>query len=170
MVTFRLSNVTTGHLLTWTDPGLTGQFTLLIDTGAKSCFARRDSLGLSIAQAIGYGPYVSVTTSVAHGLSSGDSVEIGGSGSFDGVYHDIRVTTVNHFEAHLYGHAYSGSDSVTAGTVYPLTSVRSDLFTTDRANWFLLAEGDNELTVFQQVSGTPTRDYQVQFRWYHHYK
>ena len=168
---FEISNATTGHYMLWVDPGtISGQFSLLLDMGSKSCLVRHDSLGVGISALVGRGPYLQITTDDPHGLIDGDSCEISGTTIYDGVYHDIEKMSDTTLEVTLPDGVYLGGEIADVGNVYPVIDGWPDLTVTDRANWFLLDEGDNELEITHSVSGTSTRDYSVQFRWYDTYK
>jgi len=110
-----------GQTLIWTNPALTGAFTLTIDTGSKSCHVRMDSEGVAIGTIQIRGASILVSTGAVHGLATGDSAEITGTTLYDGVYHDITVINTSLFSASLPSlfpdDAY---ELLTIGTVYPL--------------------------------------------------
>lgn len=160
----------TGSRLSWSNFSPPDQWTLTIDTGAKSCLLREDSGGKTISTISVLGSKVVLSTSSVHGLSEGDSVEILGTNSFDGIYHDIHVEHSQAFHFSINPELFL-RENETTGTVYPVSNARADLVIQDRKNWFLLAAGDNDINVISEGdSGTQLQDYLIQFRWYEHFK
>lgn len=170
-----MSNLTVsseqGQTIAWNNPGLTGAFTLLIDTGAKSCYARMDSLVSPIFQVRGVGATVLVQTSAAHGLATGDSVEISGTEAFNGIHHDVTVVNTTIFTYPIVENPDIAYAIELTGNVSPLVNAWTALTVNDRKNWFMLYPGSNRLSIAHFTDGsTPLQSYQIQFSWYSHYK
>jgi len=160
-----------GQSISWANPGLSGAFTLTIDTGAKACFARMDNEGVAILQARGQGADVLVQTTSAHGLATGDSVEISGTTAYNGVHHDITVVGAALFTYPIAENIANQFALETTGMVYPIVDGWNTLTVFDRKNWFMLYPGDNDLSIAHFTDGsTPLQAYTIRFSWYDHFK
>ena len=162
----------TGHLVTWVNPGILGGWTLLLDTGEKSCRVRRDNEGKSLVQLNNYGSQLLAVTTDPHLLTTGDSIELAGTEYSDGVYHNIVVGSTTQFTMAKLPELLAPRQEIGVGTVYPLEDAWSSLTVHDRTNWLLLAPGDNPIDVnlFGNGGTTQVQDYSINFSWYTHYK
>jgi hypothetical protein len=157
--------------LRWDNPGILGGFTVIIDTGEKSCRARHDTDGKDIVSIDNYGGRVYVTTDGAHGLVTGDSVELMGTEDFDGTYHNIIMSSATVFYYDSSSDAGLPSAEGTGGTVHYLQDSWADLTVYDRTDWLLLSPGLNSFGISPSGSaGTQWQDYSINFSWYDHYK
>lgn len=161
-----------GQRIEWENPGINGGWTLIIDTGEKSCRVRHDTEGKPIALVANYGAKILVQTTGAHGRSTGDSVEIFGTTSFDGVYHNITVTNSVVFTVDKLPERELPQVEGAFGAVYWLEDSWENLTVYDRTNWLLLAPGDNEFTISYSNNGgaIQVQDYSIRFNWADHYK
>jgi hypothetical protein len=171
ITTATILNQTTGSRLEWANPGITGSWTLQIDTGEKSCRVRHDSPGVGISTIINRGARVYVNALAAHGLTSGDSIEVAGTETFDGVYHNVVRTSTTQFYFEKLAETEMDFAELT-GEIYTLDDSWVNLTVYDRTNWFLLATGDNFVNVITLTDGVGAQlqDYTVSFAYYHHFK
>jgi hypothetical protein len=163
----------TGHRLGWENPLIEGGWTLLIDTGEKSCRVRHDTDSKNITGIDNYGARVYVATSTAHGRATGDSVELSGTEDFDGTYHNIVVTGTHEFYYEKLPETELPTTEGSGGVVYYLQDTWANLTVYDRTNWMLLAPGDNVVSLIYVNDGglgAQVQDYSVNFAWYDHYK
>jgi hypothetical protein len=166
----------TGHKLEWVNPGISGGWTLIIDSGEKSCRVRHDTTTGNISFIRNRGARVYITTVSDHGWATGASVEIAGTEDFDGVYHNIVVTDTTEFYFEKLPETEAPSTVILVGddegVVHYLQDSWSDLTVYDRTNWVLLAPGDNEVTVTYTNNGGTTfyQEYSIRFSFYDHFK
>jgi hypothetical protein len=170
-VTIRVTS--TGQYLLWENSGLTGPFTLIIDTGSKLCVTRDDDSikPMYVIGLLGLEATVQVDDP-SHGLATGDSIEIVGTEYFDGIYHNITSLGDSAFSFTVTERFIENvsTESLT-GSVYKLSDAWSGLTVYDRKNWFMLFPGDNIVNVNLLGGGlTPLQDYSISFAWYDHYK
>lgn len=115
-----------------------------INTGARTIYAA--GTAKTISSALRSRNVVTVTTSSAHGLVTGDSVRISGTGRYDGDYYPAVETSTTVFDVPLPADnpAYG---TVTTGTAEELTSIYALTTFTDRSRWFSLIPGDNQIRI-----------------------
>jgi len=162
----------TGHRIEWENPGISGGWTLMIDTGEKSCRVRHDSEAVNITSVDNYGARVYVATSTPHSLVTGESVEIAGTENFNGTYHNIVVTTTTQFYFEKLPETEAPALEFGVGQLFWLEDAWPSLTVYDRSNWLLLAPGANEFDLVYTNNGgtTQVQEYSVRFSWYDHFK
>ena len=171
ITTVTIVNQTSGSYMQWTNPGIAGGWTLILDTGEKSCRVRHGTTGMALSAIINRGGRVYVHTVDPHGLSTGDSIEIAGTEDFDGEYHNIISTGSSTVYYEKLPESEAQLVEVSTGEVYLLEDSWVNLVVTDRTNWFLLSPGANVITVTTLTDSTPQlQDYTVSFAWYAHFK
>jgi len=169
--TISLRMITTGHRIVWVNPGITGGWTLIIDTGEKSCRVRHDTEGKAIGSIQNYGARIYVVTSTVHGRSTGDSVQIAGTATMDGVYHNIVVLTAYQFYVEKLPEMPAEISEDGIGVVYWLEDSWRNMTVYDRTNWLLLAPGGDSFFLEHSSNGglVQIQAYKIRFAWYDHY-
>jgi hypothetical protein len=161
-----------GHRIVWTNPSITGGWTLIMDTGEKSCRVRHDTSAKAIASVSNYGATMYVVTTTAHGRSTGDSVEIAGSTNYSGVYHNIVVVNALVFTVDKLPERELPETEIPSGAVYWLQDTWANLTVYDRTNWLLMAPGENQFSFNYTNNGglAQIQDYMIRFNWYDHFR
>lgn len=158
-----LWNRATGQYLT-VSPSYTDS-TLYIDAGSREVYEVDHDTLATISSISGRGNKIYVTTSAAHGLSTGDDVRISGTDNYDGLYRDIDVSDSTNFTVDIDPKRLASGETETSGTVEEFTDKYASLDAQDKTYWFSLAPGTNEIDVQYVNSG----DLTIVFRFYDHY-
>jgi len=126
--------------------------------------------GKNIAGIFNYGARIQVVTTPVHGRATGDSVEIAGTLTMDGVYHNIDVVDSNTFYVNKLPETEAEIQE-NAGAVYWLEDSWRNMTVWDRTNWLLMVPGENQfLFDYTTNSGlTQIQAYMLRFSYYDHY-
>lgn len=135
-------NLVTGQHVRWTGWVQSNQI-LRVNTRDMTITHLGTPLAIS---AISRSTDVNVFTTVEHGLTTGDSVEITGTGRYDGVWHNIVVDNVDEFHFSTPG-AFEGYGTLMQGTVREYTDAYADTTFSDPQRWLVLKPGDNEFAI-----------------------
>lgn len=87
-----------------------------------------------------------IDTSAAHGLASGTTIRIKGTGEYDGDYYPIGTVPPIEISAPI-APTRAAYGTIHTGTVRALTDAYDVTTLTDKARWLVLAPGDNVLRV-----------------------
>lgn len=158
---WRYINATRFEQMNGTQPIGIGE-SLTIDSGARSAWLKGVPTTITT---IGNqtGTTTLVSTAIAHGLTTGDTVQISGTGTFDGIHRNITVssTTAFNFPSKKY------SDFIIVGNVRKLTSYYSNWSANSASWWPVLSPGDNNIKVI--ITGNATTDATIAWEYYEHF-
>lgn len=134
---------------------------ITVNGGDRSAWIRAVPVDISAIYNVGSAGETICVCSSAHGLTTGDTVEISGSAYQDGVYRNVTVTSSTNFK--FASTRYSISDG--AGTVTQLSSAYGSI-TAFKSKWPVLSPGDNSIAVY--VVGNAAQDSTISWEYYEH--
>lgn len=150
----RIVNETTGQNISMGRPTTAIGPLFELDAGA-----RRMVIGdaeVTLASAVRAGNTVVVQTAAAHGLVEGMTVRLSGTGLYDGDYYPIYAISSHQFTI-LLRPDHTGWGTTTEGTARGLSDTYGRATVSDLNRWFVLAPGENDITVtWQPFPGTVT--------------
>ena len=154
-------NITQGEYMAGDTALATGE-SVLVNAGSRATYIKSEAVDITVIYN-NTGGYIYCSTSpTAHGLTTGDTVQLSGTASHDGIYRNITVTSSTAFR--ITSKKYSGSDG--AGTVTKLANNYADFASFDSV-WPTLAPGDNNIRI--SVVGNAAGDSTVSWEYYEHW-
>jgi hypothetical protein len=131
-----------------------------IDAGARSVYLGGPAATISAAYRAGN--TVFIVTAAPHGVTSGQSVRIAGTGLYDGDYFLPSVGSTTQLSVSL-SPMHAGWGTVMTGTVRWLADLYSLTTFYDRTRWLVLAPGDNVLRFIWSPVAPTSAELRVEF-------
>jgi hypothetical protein len=137
-------NETTGQQIV-VDRATTDNAPLIeINAGARSVYTGRYAVAVTtMMRSLNT---LQITTSSAHGLTTGDSVRISGTDAYDGDYYPVTTEDTDDFYVPL-DPEFEGYGTETTGTIQGLVDAYNVTTFTDKSRWLVLKPGANTLRI-----------------------
>lgn len=145
-ITITLTNLTSSQQVTFTAINVDVDFSIVMDTGRKSVRLHEPAKNIVSIERMGNSYFVESAT--AHALTPTTIAYIEGAGDFeDGYYEVVATADSTHAELEADPLKREASGPETTGTIRAALASYGDTTFSDRANWFWLMPGDNDIHI-----------------------